>query len=155
MSNSAASLTLPIPNPDPAWREIKKLAIQCYFGLRYPDFTAAHAIKYRQDLDPLLGTLCGVLSQQLGPKTHLTCAVNGMPIEEVAAMLGRSADEGTSFVALRAEGLNGNNPVHISLWEKWSPLFYALLRFVIPTDEPLVTQLEPGDSREMIKFERR
>jgi hypothetical protein len=78
-----------------------------------------------------------------------------MPIEEVAAMLGRSADEGTSFVALRAEGLNGNNPVHISLWEKWSPLFYALLRFVIPTDEPLVTQLEPGDSREMIKFERR
>lgn len=68
-------------------------------------------------------------------------------------MLGRSPRDDTWFVAVSAD-LDANKPAHLSVWKAWGPLFDAVMRFAIPTDEPHITKLEPGDSKKFMTLRR-
>ena len=153
MGTAIPTLTLPIPQPVEAWKHIAAIPIVCYFGLRAPEFTAEHVIKFRDGVDPLLGSVCSALSQQLSQTTHLTCALEQMSIDGIAAMLGCSPADETWFVAVNAD-LDTDNPAHVSLWRAWGPLFDAVMRFAIPTEEPHITKLDLGNSTQAISLSR-
>ena len=69
-------------------------------------------------------------------------------------MLGRSSlNNDTWFVAVSAD-LNANEPAHLSVWKAWGPLFDAVMRFAIPTEEPHITKLELVDSKNFMSLKR-